>query len=168
MKDRFPHARAKVPDVPAGTALVAYAYLVKTLAFGETFDRSREPLVFHSGNRSVKIASFGFRRDSEPQHEHEAALERQVKILSYHSVDDFVLELKTKSQQDNLILAKIRPAPPWPRQLPLSANGSKSDPRTRWTPSGIAGKNRWRSHYSTSTCVASMPRSSASLSKRTT
>jgi hypothetical protein len=109
MKDRFPHARATVPDVPAGTALVAYAYLAKALAFEETFDRSLEPLVFQNGKRSVKTASFGFRRDSAPQHEHERALERQVKILSYHSVDDFVLELKTKSRHDELILAKILP-----------------------------------------------------------
>jgi hypothetical protein len=109
MKNRFPHARTTVPDVPAGTALVAYAYLAKALAFKETFDRNPEPLVFHSGKRSVKIVSFGFQLDSEPQHEHERALERQVKILSYHSVDDFVLELKTKSQADELILAKIPP-----------------------------------------------------------
>jgi Serpin (serine protease inhibitor) len=111
MQDRFPHARTTIPEAPAGTALIAYAYLSKTLAFGETFDRRPEPLVFHSGNRSVKIASFGFRLDSEPQDEHEQALERQVKILSYHSADDFVLELKTKSRQDELILAKIPPGP---------------------------------------------------------
>ncbi len=109
MSDRFPHARTTLPDFPAGTALVAYAYLVKTLAFRETFDRLPKPLEFHNGRRSVKIASFGFRRDSAPQHQHESALEQQVKILSYHSVDDFVLELKTKSQQDELILAKIPP-----------------------------------------------------------
>jgi hypothetical protein len=111
MQNRFPHARTTIPEAPSGTALVAYAYLAKVLAFGEAFDRRREPLVFQSGSRGMKIASFGFRLDSEPQHEHERALERQVKILSYHSADDFVLELKTKSQHDELILAKVPPGP---------------------------------------------------------
>lgn len=89
-----------IPDVPANPGpddFVAYSYLYKNLAFARPFNDGS--LLFGD----TPVQDFGFDQDAEDR-----PLE-QVEIYDYKSDDDFIVELKTKSPQDELILAKIPP-----------------------------------------------------------
>ena len=79
----------------------AYSYLFKKLDFPVPFERLDEPLNF--GGTNVTAFGMGF---NKPGHEKMAG---NVSILDYKSADDFVIELKTKSALDHLVLAKVKP-----------------------------------------------------------
>jgi hypothetical protein len=83
--------------------IVAYAYLFKHLEFATPFEQIAEPITL----RYTKVPCFGI--GETPRHQHVAMLD-QVLILDYQSENDFVIELKSKSAEDRLILAKIPPA----------------------------------------------------------
>jgi hypothetical protein len=90
------------PDLtPRPQDIVAYAYLFKHLEFAVPFERLDEPITF--GPR--KLAGFGMSGlkpgcgDMCPQ----------VLLLDYRTPDDFVIEPRTKSAGDRLILAKCAP-----------------------------------------------------------
>ncbi len=84
---------------------VTYAYLFKHLPFEFAFTRWNRPAMF--GQKSV--AAFGidqyFRRQKA-----EIKMASQVSIIDFKSNDNFLIELKTRSKDDRLILAKIPPA----------------------------------------------------------
>jgi hypothetical protein len=80
---------------------VAYSYLFKNLEFEKPFERISRALPFGD----ERVSAFGM---DESTIGHEEMLP-QVTILDYQSRDDFVIELKTKSPSDRLILAKINP-----------------------------------------------------------
>ncbi len=82
--------------------MVAYAYLFKHLEFATPFERLDTPLEFAGSS----VASFGM---GWKPNEAREAMAQQVEILHYAGKDDLVIELKTKSQGDHLILAKIQP-----------------------------------------------------------
>ena len=94
-----------VPDqslTPNPNDIVAYAYLFKNLEFAVPFERLEKPLNF----RGREIAAFGMTGEKSAQEE----MASQVIILDYgRRRDDFVIEIKTKSVGDRLILAKIQP-----------------------------------------------------------
>jgi hypothetical protein len=80
---------------------IAYACLYKNLSFPTPFERLDDSLMFEG----VPVPAFGIG-------EYKTALDAiypQVSILDYRSEDDFVIELKTKSPNDRLILAKLQP-----------------------------------------------------------
>jgi hypothetical protein len=80
---------------------VAYACLYKNLSFPMPFERIDETLAFGG----IQIPAFGMGH-------YKASLEKmypQVLILDYQSEEDFVIELKTTSVGDRLILAKLQP-----------------------------------------------------------
>lgn len=93
-----------IPDkalTPRPQDVVAYACLYKNLSFPVPFERLDETLAFGG----TRISAFGMDH-------YKAALEKiypQVLILDYQSENDFVIELKTKSAGDRLILAKLQP-----------------------------------------------------------
>jgi len=93
-----------IPDkafTPRPQDFVAYACLYKNLSFPIPFERMDETLVFGG----IQIPAFGMGH-------YKATLENiypQVLILDYQSEVDFVIELKTKSAGDRLILAKLQP-----------------------------------------------------------
>jgi len=71
------------------------------------FERLSEPMTFADGN---EVVGFGMSK-YKPKHENKHAKMRpQVRILDYKSPADFVIELKTKSPGDRLILARVSPA----------------------------------------------------------
>jgi hypothetical protein len=79
---------------------LAYAYLFKNLEFENKFeDLNSNPISFKDG---IKAQTFGIKKYS-----YEIA--KQVKILHYNNDDDFVLQLESKSKNDEIILAKIEP-----------------------------------------------------------
>ncbi len=80
--------------------ILAYAYLFKKLEFKNKFeDLNTSPIFF---NKETKVETFGIK-----QYSYEIA--KQVKILHYNNDDDFILKLESKSQNDEIILAKIEP-----------------------------------------------------------
>jgi len=87
---------------------IAYAYLFKYLPYEHAFARLRKhrPLKFAGCNvESFGIVQF---RHNDPG---EAKAAEQVLIYDFKNEDDFIIELKTRSKSDRLILAKIQPAP---------------------------------------------------------
>jgi hypothetical protein len=93
-----------IPDkslTPNPDDLVVYACLYKNLSFPVPFERLDELLTFGG----TRVPAFGMGP-------HREAIERmypQVLILDYRNEDDFVIELKTESDGDRLILAKLQP-----------------------------------------------------------
>ena len=80
--------------------ILAYAYLFKKLEFKNKFEDLNDNPVFFKNETKVK--TFGIK-----QYSYEIA--KQVKILHYNNDDDFILKLESKSQNDEIILAKIEP-----------------------------------------------------------
>jgi hypothetical protein len=108
MERRFPNATLDVPDHVDDQWAIAYAYLERTLSFREAFDRLKEPLVFQSKQGPVKVACFGVRNFVE-RSDRDRALGQQVSVLADAGDDDFVLRLNTISEDDEMILAKVKP-----------------------------------------------------------
>jgi hypothetical protein len=90
-----------VPPHPGPDDFVAYAYLFKNLAFAHPFSDSG---YLNFGGRPV--ANFGF--DEETRLDNGAP--SQVQIDDYQARDNFIIELKTKSAADQLIIAQVTPA----------------------------------------------------------
>lgn len=90
------------PRNPGPDDFVAYAYLYKNLAFAQPFE-DNSPLDFSKS----KVKNFGFTTNFQRLPD---GLIEQVSICDYQSPDDFVIKLKTKSRDDELIMAKIPPA----------------------------------------------------------
>jgi len=91
-------------SLPPGTWL-AYARLFKTLPFQWAFQRFSTPLEYAGS----KVACFGIYQYMPGSAEDKVA--GQVVVLDYGDHDDFILELKTRSRGDRLILAKVPPSP---------------------------------------------------------
>jgi hypothetical protein len=97
-----PRSIPSEPLTPRPQDFVLYAYLFKNLEFSTPFERLTDrPLVFDG----KQLPSFGM-GPYKPGHDD---LYPQVSILDYQSAKDFVIELKTRSQGDRLILAKTAP-----------------------------------------------------------
>jgi hypothetical protein len=105
---RFPNATLHVPDHLEDQWAIAYAYLQRPLKFREAFDRLKEPLVFRSKDGPVRVACFGV-RNLEVNSRRDQALAGQVTVLADAGDDDFVLRLNTVSEDDEMILAKVKP-----------------------------------------------------------
>lgn len=83
--------------------IVGYAYLFKNLEFPQRFERLEKAISF----ANTRVACFGIGEGFKSGH---LNMYEQVSILSYENRDDFVIELKTKSEADQVILAKVAPA----------------------------------------------------------
>lgn len=84
---------------------VTYAYLFKNLPFEFAFTRWSESVTF--GQQDV--AAFGIYQLYKGQTD-EVKMATQVSVIDFKSNDDFLIELKTRSKEDRLILAKMAPA----------------------------------------------------------
>ena len=74
-----------------------FAYLLKSLPFAEAFDGQTGPLSFPNGSTTAQVASFGG----------PSAAQSLVHIADYRTDEDFIIELKTESERDVMLLAKI-------------------------------------------------------------
>ncbi len=95
------------PDLLTATpnmAWVAYAYLFKELPFRWAFTRFHENLTFDG----CRVDSFGIYQLLDSQRAG-VRMASQVAILDYKNNDDLIIELKTRAEDDRLILAKIPP-----------------------------------------------------------
>jgi len=82
MERRFPHATFQVPEPQKPVWAVVFAYLQRSLAFREAFDRLEKPLVFHAKNGPVKLASFGVRNLDVNSPRHALFLVHRLRRLS--------------------------------------------------------------------------------------
>ena len=89
-------------SVPPGP--LAYSYLFKSLPFEWAFDRLEGLLRF----RGAEVECFGIFLYSEYQ-ENEVKAASQMLIYDYGDKNDFIVELKTRSKDDRLFLAKVPP-----------------------------------------------------------
>jgi Protein of unknown function (DUF1559) len=108
--NKFPGANPKLiaPD-RQDHVLQIYAYLLKQLPFHVAFERLGVPLQFHESDHAVPVVAFGAERfGSDFKAEQVRA---QVTILDYAGDDDFVLQLTPAKPRDEIILAKVAPAP---------------------------------------------------------
>jgi hypothetical protein len=108
LKDKFkgrasPHLLPEPGLTPRPQDIVAYSYLFKHLEFPTPFERLDTPLTFADGNQVTGFGMMAYKPDHEK-------IYPQVQILDYKSPADFVIELKTKSAGDRLILARVSPA----------------------------------------------------------
>jgi len=87
-------------DLPKG--LVAYSYLFKDLSFLNHLLRFNSPMEF----LGFQALAFGFSAARNAEEQQAAA---QVTVYDYRNSDDFVVEIKTRSSGDRLILAKVHP-----------------------------------------------------------
>jgi hypothetical protein len=110
LAERFPAAKAEVPDARTDKGFYAYAYLQKALPFREAFDRLPEPVLFASSAGQAAVACFGF-SDFSVRKPRDLALQDQVRILYYKSDNEFVIQLNTASTADELMLAKVPSEP---------------------------------------------------------
>jgi hypothetical protein len=83
---------------------VTYAYLYKELPFNWAFNRTTTALSF-AGHETE---SFGM-ADFDAADRNQMKMASQVLVYDYRGDDDFIVELKTRSASDRLILAKIPP-----------------------------------------------------------
>ena len=109
LKDKFggparPELLPSRQSVPRD-AWIAYAYLFKQLPFEWAFERMQHWGLTFAGRR---VESFGISQLYRGQM-NEVKAASQVLIYDYKDDGDFIIELKTRSKADRLILAKIRP-----------------------------------------------------------
>ena len=98
------HKPRLIPDkalTPNREDLVVYAFLWKHLTFATPFERIDDMLRFEG----TLVPAFGISRYKKSMEN----LYPQVSILDYQNEDDFIVELKTQSGGDRLILAKLKP-----------------------------------------------------------
>ncbi len=96
---RFPGATG--PSTPPAETVqegrVLYAYLLKSLPFADAFNGNTGPLSFPRGSKTAQVASFGQSLEAHSL----------VHIADYRTDEDFIIELKTQSDRDVMLLAKI-------------------------------------------------------------
>ncbi|HEY6871982.1 MAG TPA: hypothetical protein VI298_04540 [Geobacteraceae bacterium] len=99
-------------DVPQATSsarqLIAYAFLYKNLEFPTEFEILNDPIVFTANGRETLVKGFGVNLFTSSKRQHEK-LSNQVAILDYRNENDFILSLTSKSDDDQIILAKVAP-----------------------------------------------------------
>jgi len=96
----------KMPQTAAGDrSIIAYAYLYKNLEFPTKFEKLTAPVSFQANGSSTPVVAFGIESFSHVDHKD---LSDQIAIFDYHSDNDFILSLTSKSG-DEIILAKVMP-----------------------------------------------------------
>ena len=98
LQQRFPGAAGPTtfPATERGQGHVLFAYLLKSLPFSDAFNGNSPPLMFPNGVAKARVASFGG-----------SSARQLVHIPDYRTDEDFIIELKTESERDVMLLAKI-------------------------------------------------------------
>ena len=94
------------PTNPRPSDFVAYSYLYKNLSFRYRLSIAN-PVVF----AGKKVEAFGIDSLADPRVGESGKFLEQIAIYDYKSPDDFIVELRTTSPDDELLLAKVTPGP---------------------------------------------------------
>lgn len=103
-----------LPDAVGPDDIFAYAYLFKNLLFAEPFhDLGAKPFVApERPNLLPQIDAFGLEPSlyaEETDHEQLERIRHQVSVHHYHDMNDFVIEIHSRSPGDRLLLARLQP-----------------------------------------------------------
>lgn len=101
--EKFGETTSLLPQKIEPNDIVAYSFLLKKLNFKHHFYINDSPLNF----KGKKIRSFGI---DEIDSEEQVNVSEQVVIHDYVSQDNFLIELKTKQKEEQLILARMTPS----------------------------------------------------------
>lgn len=82
--------------------ILAYSFLEKNIEFNYAFENIKDGINYNGVN--VKV--FGI---NESNGEAREKLQQQVKILNYKNDENFIISLKGKNEDDEIVLAKIPP-----------------------------------------------------------
>ncbi|HNY10120.1 MAG TPA: hypothetical protein PKK26_00885 [Candidatus Wallbacteria bacterium] len=88
------------------TDILAYAFLYKNLQFAKEFE-GLDTLFFNSGEKSLKVDSFGIRKFEPGKSEHDL-LNKQVDILYCDDNGKFIIRLASKSPDDEIIISTVK------------------------------------------------------------
>ncbi|ETA80419.1 hypothetical protein [Youngiibacter fragilis] len=80
---------------------LAYAFLKKSIAFAENFEKVTKGLDF----KGVNVQSFGIMEEGDAARR--GKLESQVELLYYKDDEEFIVRLKDKDDKEELYLAKL-------------------------------------------------------------
>jgi len=107
--DRGGESFKMTPPTNGERTIIAYAYLQKNLEFRNEFEKLTAPLLFQDSSGSeASVAAFGIEKFSYSNHRHEK-LQGQVSVYDYRNDNDFILSLRSKSDDDEIIVAKVKP-----------------------------------------------------------
>lgn len=106
LKEKFGDQAPPEISVPSGTAILLYAFLYKNVLFNKEFERLYTPLKFFSQGTQTFLRGFGI---NDPPYKDTSELRKQVTVFDYRDSDNFIIGLLSKSDSDDIILAKIIP-----------------------------------------------------------
>ena len=112
LKEKFGDQATHEFNIPPSTSsdrqLIAYAFLYKNLEFPFEFEKLDDPIAFAANGREVHVKGFGISSFSSSKRQH-GKISNQVAIFDYRNENDFILSLTSKSDDDQIILAKVVP-----------------------------------------------------------
>lgn len=88
--------------------ILAFAFLYKNLEFPTKFEKLNTPIQFKAAREETPLKAFGIDLFSTSNEVHRN-LSALVRVLYYRNRDDFALSLRSKSTDDEIILAKATP-----------------------------------------------------------
>ena len=99
----------QMPQTATGErSIIAYACLHKNLEFRTEFEKLTTPVPFQANGSSTPVLAFGIESFSYSKRLHEK-LATQIDVFDYRNDNDFILSLTSKSDDDQIILAKVKP-----------------------------------------------------------
>jgi hypothetical protein len=99
LNEKFQDNAPTVKEEMSPRDILAYAFLYKNLEFQEEFEK------LDMDFNGEKVQAFGINQNRQDTFK----MAEQVKVLDYKNTEDFIIELVPKSQDDEIILAKISP-----------------------------------------------------------
>lgn len=133
LRDKFGNQANENLDMPqalaGGRSIIAYAFLYKNLEFPTQFEKLTNPLVFQTNGHAIPVMAFGIELFTHSKRLHEK-LASQIAIYDYRNDDDFILSLISKSKDDEIILAKVKPGKTLMDTYQAVAKRIASDKRT--------------------------------------
>ncbi len=104
---KFKKDAPKVDEKLKPTDILAYAFLYKNLQFAKEFESLDNPLYFNSGEKRLKVDSFGIKKFEPGKDEHEL-LSKQVDVVHYDNEERFIIRLASKSPDDEIIISTVK------------------------------------------------------------
>ena len=109
LRQKFGKKAPLVAEELGPDSILAYAFLFKKLVFETPFEKLKDPIYFSTDAGKIELQAFGIAQFN-PDKKTDKKLSDQLKIYSYNwDSGEFIIGLKSKSENDEIILAKIQP-----------------------------------------------------------
>jgi len=107
LRAKFKGQAPTVSANPGPNDFLAYAYLSKDLQFEKEFEKLDAPIYFAVNRQTVQVRAFGLKEyDLAKQQD----IGKQVSVYDYKDDSDFVLRFASLSANDDIVLARVKPA----------------------------------------------------------